>query len=187
MCCVRLPISYNLLFDFLGVIKSEFSRGPDDWVSEDPSRPLHDKTIFNAYKKLIGLKSSSHAAYFVAPPKFLGDQRASYNQQLRFSLKVGASDLGPRPSVEDIIIIGGGDNPNQISLPITEQNNPLPSESLQSFAYRLNENPNLGCIPRLGAKDYISILLNITAIKIRGSFVQNGEGFIDGVQLDILK
>lgn len=166
------------------VIKSEFSRGPDDWVSEDPSRPLHDKTIFNAYKKLIGLKSSSEAAYFVAPPKFLGDQRASYNQELRFSLKVGASDLGPRPSVEDIIIIGGGENPNQISLPITEQNNPLPTESLQSFAYRLNESPNLGWIPRLGAKDYISIFSNITAIKIRGSFVQSGEGFIDGVQLD---
>jgi len=166
------------------VITSEFSRGPDDWVSEDPSRPLHDKTIFNAYKKLIGLKSSSQTAYFVAPPKFLGDQRASYNQELRFSLKVGATDLGPRASVEDIIIIGGGDNPKQISLPMTEQNNPLPSENLQSFVFRLNESPSLGWIPRLGAKDYISILSNITAIKIRGAFVHNGEGFIDGVQLD---
>ena len=140
--------------------------------------------MFNAYKKLIGLKSLSDAAYFVAPPRFLGDQRASYNQEIRFSLKIGASDLGPKPSVQDVIIIGGGSNPKQISLPITEQNNPLPSQDIQSFSFKFHENPNYGWIPRLGPNDYISILSNITAIKIRGSYAPSGEGFIDGVQLD---
>jgi len=166
------------------VIASEFSRGPDDWASEDPGHSLQDKTIFNAYKKLIGIKSSSDTAYFVAPPKFLGDQRASYNQELRFRLKVGASDLGPRPSMEDIIIIGGGDNPKQISLPITEQNNPLPSEELQQFSFILSDHPMHGWIPRLGTQDFISILADVKDIKIRGAFVDKGEGFIDSVQLD---
>lgn len=166
-----------------GVITSEFSRGPDDWeVVEDTERS--HKTIFNAYKKLIGLKSTYQTAYFLAPPKFLGDQRASYNQELRFSLKVGASDLGPRPSSEDVIIVGGGENPQQISLAITAQNNPTPSESLQKYSFQLNENPSFGWVPRLEASEFISVLSNIKSIKIRGSYSESGEGFLDGVQLD---
>ena len=55
----------------------------------------------------------------------MGDQRASYNQELKFRLRI--NDPAPRPSVEDIIIEGGGAKTTRISLSITDQNNPVPA------------------------------------------------------------
>jgi hypothetical protein len=37
------------------------------------------------------------------------------------------NDVGPRPSVEDIIIEGGGAKTTRISLSVTDQNNPVPA------------------------------------------------------------
>ena len=56
--------------------------------------------------------------------RFLGDQRASYNQELKFKLRI--NDIGPRPSVEDVIIEGGGAKNIRISASITDQKNPMP-------------------------------------------------------------
>jgi laminin gamma 1 len=61
---------------------------------------------------------------FVYSAKFLGDQRASYNQDLKFKLRIDQG--GPRPAAEDIIILGGGAKTTKITLTLTEQNNPLP-------------------------------------------------------------
>lgn len=55
--------------------------------------------------------------------RFLGDQRASYNQDLLFTLRIG--EAGPAPTVRDIILEGG--NGEQITQPIFGQNNYLPS------------------------------------------------------------
>jgi hypothetical protein len=62
---------------------------------------------------------------FSPPDRYLGDQRASYNQELRFSLRV--LDPGARPSVEDVVIEGGGARTTRIATSITEQGNPTPS------------------------------------------------------------
>ena len=67
----------------------------------------HDYT-----NKVIGVKSNpdpssmtpSNGAYFSAPALFLGDQRASYNQELGFKLKI--IDQGPVATQEDIVITG---------------------------------------------------------------------------------
>ena len=169
----------------LGEIVSEFSRGPDDWVSEELGSPSQDKTVFNAYKKLIGIKAFSNKAYFVAPPKFLGDQRASYNQKLKFRLKISASDLGPRPSLDDIVITGGlEDMPKQISIPINGQGNPMPSGELQTYEFRLNEHSFSGWLPQLTTSEFFHLFSNVLSIKIRGSYTTGGEGFIDNVQLE---
>ena len=54
----------------------------------------------------------------------MGDQKASYNQELRFKLRVG--EAGAVPRQDDLIIMSGGIRPTKISLSLTDQNNPVP-------------------------------------------------------------
>ena len=59
----------------------------------------------------------------------MGDQRASYNQELKFQLRV--NEVGARQSPEDVVIEGGGARTTRISLAITDQNNPLPDYQVE--------------------------------------------------------
>ena len=54
----------------------------------------------------------------------------------------------------------------------------------QDYTIRLHENPEFGWSPRLNAKNFIAILSNITAIKIRGAYIPQGTGFLDEVRLE---
>ena len=83
-----------------------------------------------------------------------------------------------------MIIEGGGREKMRISLSITDQSNVLPSDKLQTFQFRLHEHPSLGWQPQLSADQFMTILNNITAMKIRGSYFTPGEGFIDSVELE---
>ena len=164
------------------VIGNDFSRSDGEWksIEGDKVTPLK----FDGFAKLIGVQSLQDTAFFLAPQKFLGDQRAVYNHQLRFKLRIGAEDTGARPSVEDIIIEGSGKIPLKISLAITEQNNPMPSYQLQDYTFTLHESPEYGWTPSLSAADFMAVLSNIKSIKIRGTFVTSGMGFLDDVQMD---
>ena len=160
-------------------ITSDFSRGPDHWQTEENGQAGLSEAEFDSFKKFITLQSVAHDSYFVAPQRFIGDQRWSYNRELKFSLKIGAEDIGPRPTAEDIIIEGGGDKPTRLSLTITAQNNPIPTADMQEYSFLLHENPEYGWTPSLRPKDFIAVLSNITSIKIRGSYVHGGFGGID--------
>ena len=111
----------------------------------------------------------------------MGDQRSSYNQDLTFKLKI--HEESATPSSEDVVIIGGGAKSTKITLTITAQNNSLPSNQMQTYTFRLHENPKFGWAPQLTAIDFMSILSNITAIRIRGTYVTSGLGFIDDISL----
>jgi coxsackievirus/adenovirus receptor len=54
---------------------------------------------------------------------------------------------------------------------------------MQDYKFRLHENPEFAWSPRLSAKDFMAILSNITAVRIRGTYVRQGMGFIDEVRL----
>lgn len=58
---------------------------------------------------------------------------------------------------------------------------------LQDFTFRLHENAKFGWNPRLSAKEFMSLLSNITSIKIRGTYVQLGTGYLDEVRLGSAK
>ncbi|XP_059094696.1 laminin subunit gamma-1-like isoform X3 [Tigriopus californicus] len=164
------------------VIRSDFSRSSEDWTSKEDQQDLPLK--YDGINKYIGVQSSGYSsgpAYFLAPPGYLGDQRASYNQDLKFKLRI--NDVGPRPSVEDVIIEGGGAKTTRITLSITDQNNPQPSYEMQDYTYRLHENPEFGWSPRLSSKDFMAILANITGVMIRGTYVNHGVGFLDEIRL----
>ena len=51
------PPALHFLTELIAAaIKSQFLRGPDDWTAEENGRNIRDRTIFNAYKKIIGKK-----------------------------------------------------------------------------------------------------------------------------------
>ena len=54
---------------------------------------------------------------------------------------------------------------------------------MQEYTFRLHEDPSFGWNPTMKASDFMSVLANITAIKIRGSYATQGIGFLDNVNL----
>ncbi len=54
---------------------------------------------------------------------------------------------------------------------------------MQDYSFRLHENPEFGWSPRLSSKDFIAILANVEAIRIRGTYVNLGSGVLDEVRL----
>lgn len=57
----------------------------------------------------------------------MGDQRASYNQDLSFTLRIG--EAGPAPTAHDVILEGG--NSEQITQPIFGQKNRMPTVTVK--------------------------------------------------------
>jgi len=165
-------------------IESDFSRGSDEWTAEEGVDQLPIR--YNDISKLISVQSHAgggQGAYFLAPKQYLGDQRKSYNQLLKFRLKIGPSQSGVVPSREDIIIEGQGvDRVTTITLMLTAQGNPTPSYQLQDYAFRLHESKDWS--PSLTSKAFMAVLANIKSIKIRGTYVIDGMGFLDEVQLE---
>jgi len=162
-------------------IISDFSRGPDAWGSDEYGLAHVNQTSFDPFNKMIRIQSVQNTAYFTAPERYIGDQKASYNKDITFSLKTGPDEPSSRPSNEDIVIEGGGDIPTKLTLQITSQGNPLPGREAQVYKFRLHENPEFGWRPSLRAKDFIAVLSNIKSIKIRGTYMPQGMGFLDEV------
>lgn len=160
-------------------IESTFNRDNEKWLAKDRTgRELPHQ--YDSLGRSISVGGvSREPVYFAAPDKYLGDQRASYSQFLSFSLRI--SDDGPRATVEDIVLEGAG---LVISQPIFGQGNPLPNTRAQNYKFRLHEDVKYGWAPRLSTKDFISVLSNLTALKIRVTYTPSGSGFLDDFRLE---
>ncbi len=55
------------------------------------------------------------------------------------------------------------------------QGNPVPNTLDQEFVFRLSEHPDYQWTPRLTAFEFITMLSNLTAIKIRGVYNPGGK------------
>ncbi|CAL7935288.1 unnamed protein product [Xylocopa violacea] len=161
------------------VIESMFVRGPERWTATVAGNPI--PLHYDPFTQTISATALDRDnVYFVAPDRFLGDQRASYNQDLSFTLRIG--EAGPAATVRDVILEGG--NGEQITQPIFGQNNYVPSVMPREYRFKLHEHPNYGWEPRLSSRAFMSILSNLTAIKIRGTYTHQGRGFLDDVKLE---
>ncbi|XP_046665340.1 laminin subunit gamma-1 isoform X1 [Homalodisca vitripennis] len=160
------------------LVESMFARNNERWTGVDQQHneiPLE----YNGITQSIGVSAPGREPiYFVAPDRFLMDQRASYNQDLEFRLRIGES--GPAPTVQDVVLEGAG---LTITQTIFGQGNRMPAVVDQSYKFRLHEDPDYGWQPRLSARDFMSVLANLTAIKIRGTYTPQGVGFLDDVKL----
>lgn len=158
-------------------LESTFAKSSERWQAiDDYGRNYVIK--YDGFTQSIGVQGlNNEIIYFVAPERFLGDQRASYNQLLYFSLRVG--DNRAIPTAFDVVLEGG--NGIKITNTIFAQNNPPPSLQTQTYKFRLHES---GWQPRLSALDFISILTNLTAIKIKGTYGPQSVGFLDDFKLE---
>ncbi|CAM1303920.1 LAMC3 (predicted), partial [Pycnogonum litorale] len=159
-------------------ITSSFERDSDKWRVVDGSG--NDVEFqYNNLLQNIGITSSPISPiYFSAPERYLKDQRASYNQDLSFTFRIGEG--GPRATVEDLVLEGAG---LSVSQPVFGQGNPMPTYINQNYVFKLNEDSKYGWNPRLSARDFISILTNLTAVKIKSTYAPQGAGFLDNVNL----
>ena len=137
---------------------------------------------YNAYQRLVSLRGGAGPAYFLAPVPFLGDKLTSYGQQLSFRLRLGAEVTGASPGAQDVILEGGFPVPFRVSASITSQGNPLPTDKLQQYHFHLHETA--GWSPPLAAMELLSLLANLTAVRIRGSYAAGGRGYLDQVELE---
>ncbi|BFZ20658.1 hypothetical protein BsWGS_23697 [Bradybaena similaris] len=159
-------------------ITSNFDTGKQRWLAFTRSN-REVETQYNGITQNLGVSAENNeAVYFTAPSRYHGDQRFSYNQFLTFDLRIGEDTA--RASVVDIILEGSGQS---ISTHIFAQSNPVPDITDKSFAFRLHENPQYQWAPRIKATDFISVLSNLTSIKIRGTYNDMGVGFIDNINL----
>ncbi|XP_039763394.1 laminin subunit gamma-1 [Pararge aegeria] len=160
-------------------ISAHFIRDAEKWTAEyynHTSAPLK----FNANMQNIAvLSKDSEKIYFVASKQFLGDQRPSYNHDLKFSLRLGENR--GYPESQDIILEGARAS---VSLHIYGQNNPEPNDQEQEYIFRLHEDPRYGWTPTLSNFEFMSMLQNLTAIKIRGTYNRFGQGYLTGFKLD---
>lgn len=104
------------------VIESMFVRGNERWSAMVVGNqiPVH----YDAMTQTISVAALGRDnVYFLAPDRFLRDQRASYNQYLSFSLRIG--ETGPAVTARDVILEGA--NGGQITQAIFGQNNRPPT------------------------------------------------------------
>lgn len=163
-------------------ISAHFIRDAEKWTAEDEyHKPA--QLQFNANTQNIAVKSrENEIIWFVASNQFLGDQRASYNHDLKFTLRLGENR--GYPFSKDIILEGAR---TSISMNIYGQNNPEPNDQAQEYTFRLHEDSRYGWTPTLSNFEFISILQNLTAIRIRGTYNKGGEGYLMNFKLETAK
>uniref|UniRef100_A0A914X951 Uncharacterized protein n=1 Tax=Plectus sambesii TaxID=2011161 RepID=A0A914X951_9BILA len=159
-------------------VSSDLSQGKGKWGAVSQRGPL-DVQWAEIDKAAAVSDVDGSPVYFVAPDRFLGDQRAAYNQDLVFTLRVH-QDNG-RPSVQDVIIVGA--DGQELAIPIFAQENPNPSTEEQTYRFRIHANSQFQWHPRLNELDFIGVLSNVTALKIRGTYSRGDVGLLSSVHL----
>ncbi|KAJ0059248.1 hypothetical protein NL108_011282 [Boleophthalmus pectinirostris] len=159
-------------------ISSNFNDGLDGWraATLDGQTP---RTVYfrwsPRHKDVEVISSIIQPVYLYAPARFLGDQLNSYGQNLSFSLRL---DRGVRyPSINDIILEGAG---LRVSTSLGDMRHSVPCGQKTHYTFRLDENL---WKPQLSSFAFQTLLQNLTAIKIRATFGNNGRGYLDNVTM----
>ena len=104
--------------------------------------------------------------------KYLGDRRLSYNSLLTFTLYLDDDHDDVAASRRDVVLDGGGGL--SVGAPIYAQNNPTPGRRSQLYRFRLSEHESYRWTPRLSVGDFVRLLSNVTAVKIRARYSARG-------------
>lgn len=144
-------------------ILSNFDNDDESWVDVDPFAVEYDH--------VLGCLKATELFEF--PQKFLIDQRHSYNQYLKFQLKVKSPDRnGDFIAPAQLALVGVGITGIQ-----TRVSCPLQKTQNDEYEVRLHETmfePNVGAVP------FVSVLNNLTSIQLTFP----GDGQLDKVELE---
>ncbi|KAF1383164.1 hypothetical protein PFLUV_G00128460 [Perca fluviatilis] len=166
---------------FVHSITSTFTNGPDGWKAATDQGVTPDDVHFRwspSHQDLEVISKNSLPVYLYAPAPYLGNQLLSFGQNFSFSLRL---DRGVRhPSTNDVILEGGG---LRVSASLGELRSIVPCGQKISYSFRLDEGPGSRWRPQLSSSQFQTLLQNLTAIKIRATFGQDGRGYLDNVQL----
>ncbi|CAL1580634.1 unnamed protein product [Knipowitschia caucasica] len=159
-------------------ISSSFSEGLDGWRAATPDGNTPRNVHFRwspRHQDVEVISSSSLPVYMYAPARFLGDKLHSYGQNLSFALRL---DRGVRhPSVTDVILEGAG---LSVSTSLGDLRHSVPCGQKLHYTFRLDEKL---WSPQLSSFMFQTLLQNLTAIKIRATFGNEGRGYLDNVSL----
>ncbi|XP_070830602.1 laminin subunit gamma-2 [Chaetodon trifascialis] len=162
-------------------ITSTFTNGPEGWKTTTAQSVAPKDIHFRwspKHQDLEVISKSSLPVYLSAPAPYLGNHLLSYGQNFSFSLRL---DRGVRhPSTNDVILEGGG---LRVSASLGDLRSIVPCGQKIKYSFRLDEQPGSRWKPQISSFQFQTLLQNLTAIKIRAVFGENGRGYLDNVQL----
>lgn len=162
-------------------ISSTFENGPEGWRAATAQGVTPSKVQFRWSPKHQDIEVISEdilPVYLYAPDSYLGNQVLSYGQNMSFSLRL---DRGVRyPSTNDVVLEGSG---LRVSASLGNLRTVVPCGQKITYTFRLDEQDSSQWKPRLSAYQFQTLLQNLTAIKIRATFGENGRGYLDNVRL----
>ncbi|XP_056247590.1 laminin subunit gamma-2 [Seriola aureovittata] len=162
-------------------ITSTFTDGPGGWTVATAQGVTPSDVHFRwspTHRDLEVISKNSLPVYLYAPGPYLGNQLLSYGQNFSFSLRL---DRGVRhPSTNDVILEGAG---LRVSASLGDLRSIVPCGQKIKYSFRLDERPGSRWRPQLSSLQFQKLLQNLTAIKIRATFGENGRGYLDNVQL----
>ncbi|KAM6919152.1 laminin subunit gamma-2 [Xenentodon cancila] len=160
---------------------STFAAGPEGWKVTTAQGIAPDNIHFRWSPKHQDLEVISRHTlpmYLSAPESYLGNQLLSFGQNLSFSLRL---DRGVRyPSTNDVIVEGGG---LKVAASLGNLRTIVPCGQKISYSFRLDQQPSSKWRPQLSSFQFQTLLQNLTAIRIRATFGENGRGYLDDVKL----
>ncbi|XP_044075483.1 laminin subunit gamma-2 [Siniperca chuatsi] len=162
-------------------ITSTFAEGPEGWKTATAQGVTPDDVHFRwspKHQDLEVISKNSLPVYLYAPAPYLGNQLLSYGQNFSFSLRL---DRGVRhPSTNDVILEGAG---LRVSASLGDLRSIVPCGQKINYSFRMDEQLGSRWRPQLSTLQFQTLLQNLTAIKIRATFGENGRGYLDNVQL----
>lgn len=160
--------------------ESTFHRDGERWIAKD-SKGNEVPFRYNIRDRQLEANAiyQDNPVYFYAPEKFLGDKKYAYNRNLSFTLQI-TGDY-PLFALNDLVLEGNGIS---IQTALFQQGNSIPPNRRTQYHFRLNEDPEYGWSPQLSHRDFISLLSDLKAIKIKATYTNSGSGMLDDVSLE---
>ncbi|XP_062337108.1 laminin subunit gamma-2 isoform X1 [Osmerus eperlanus] len=165
----------------VSTISSTFDNGPEGWRAATAQGVTRSQVQFRWSPKHQDIEVISEdimPVYLYAPDTYLGNKLLSYGQNLSFSLRL---DRGVRyPSTNDVVMEGSG---LRVASSLGNLRTVVTCGLKITYTFRLDEQASSKWKPHLSPFQFQTLLQNLTAIKIRGTFGENGRGYLDNVRL----
>lgn len=120
--------------------------------------------------------------YLTLPNEFNGDRHLSYNQELRFNMRL-SKDVSLDLSRFDVLIDGAFSRKISLAL-VDNQEKVKPSTKWETFIFKIS--PESSWIPRERQREFMVLISNITAIKIRVNY-GDADVFLNDISLGTAK